>query len=97
LRGRYEEVRSKAAGLVVIGMGWPAAAADFRERERIPFPLIVDHTKETYRTLGMKRGRWLDIMGPRRGCRGAVPKASWWKQAGQSPAGPAQLGGAVAF
>ena len=94
MRGRYEEVRSKSAELVAIGMGWPAAAADFREHERIPFPLIVDHTKETYRALDMKRAGWVDIVGP----------TVWWRNAKSILGGnkqsrakqdPLQLGGAV--
>ena len=39
-------------------------AADFREKQGIQFPLLVDRTKETYRALEMKRGTLWDVMGP---------------------------------
>ena len=39
-------------------------AADFRQRQSIPFPLLVDRTKETYRALEMKRGNLWDVAGP---------------------------------
>jgi peroxiredoxin len=94
LRGRYEEVTSKGAELVAIGMGWPAAAADFREHERIPFPLIVDHTKKTYRALDMKRGGRIDIVGPSVLWRGAKSFLGGNKQS-RPKQDPVQLGGAV--
>ena len=94
MRDRYEDVRSKSAELIAIGMGWPAAAADFRERERIPFPLIVDHTKESYRALGMKRGGWADVVGPRVLWRSAKSVLGGNKQ-GRARQDPLQLGGAV--
>lgn len=94
MRDRYEEVKSKGAGLVAIGMGWPAAAADFRDRESIPFPLIVDHTKQTYRTLEMKRGRWVDIAGPRLLWRSTTSILGGNKQS-RAKQDPLQLGGAA--
>ena len=45
-------------------MGWPAAAADFREEREVPFPLIVDQKKETYRALEMRRGNLWEVAGP---------------------------------
>ena len=64
MRTRYDEIKDKGAELVAIGMGWPAAAADFREKFEVPFPLIVDHTKETYRALEFGRGNLWQILGP---------------------------------
>jgi hypothetical protein len=94
LRDRYEDVRSKGAELIAIGMGRPTAAADFRERERIPFPLIVDHTKESYRALGMNRGGWADVVGPRVLWRSAKSILGGNMQ-GRARQDPLQLGGAV--
>jgi peroxiredoxin len=64
LSGRYDEVTSKGAAVGAIGMGIPEMAADFRDRQEIPFPLLVDRTKETYRALQMKKGNLWDVVGP---------------------------------
>jgi hypothetical protein len=64
LSGRYDEVTSRGADVAAIGMGIPEMAADFRERQGIQFPLLVDRTKETYRALQMKKGNLWDVVGP---------------------------------
>ncbi len=64
MRGRHGEFQAKGADIAAIGMGFPEMAADFREKQDIPFPLLVDRTKETYRALDMKRGTLWDVMGP---------------------------------
>lgn len=65
MSGRYEEFTSRGATIAAIGMGLPGMAEDFREKQKIPFPLLVDHTKETYRALEMKKGNLWDVMGPK--------------------------------
>lgn len=64
MRDRHEEIASAGGAVVAIGMGWPQAAAAFKQEFRIPFPLLVDRTKESYRALGMTRGSWWDVAGP---------------------------------
>lgn len=64
MSGRYEEFTAKGATVAAIGMGLPGMAEDFREKQGIGFPLLVDHTKETYRALEMKKGNLWDVMGP---------------------------------
>ena len=64
MSGREQEFTAKGAGLAAIGMGIPEMAADFREKQGIHFPLLVDRTKATYRALEMKRGSLWDVMGP---------------------------------
>lgn len=64
MSGREEEFTAKGAGLAAIGMGTPEMAADFREKQGIRFPLLVDRTKQTYRALEMKRGNPWDVLGP---------------------------------
>lgn len=69
-------------------------AAHFRDTEKIPFPLLVDHTKETYRALEIPRNGGWNVYGPPvwlrgiesllRGYRNKIPKQD-----------PLQLGGAV--
>ena len=64
MSGRYEEFRVKGAEITALGMGVPEMAADFREKQDVDFPLLVDRTKETYRALEMKRGNLWDVLGP---------------------------------
>lgn len=64
MSGRENEFKAKGVSLAAIGMGMPEMAADFREKQEIGFPLLVDRTKETYRALKMKRGSLWDVVGP---------------------------------
>ncbi len=65
MRDHYEAFKAKGAEVVSIGMGLPAMAADFREQQRIPFPVLVDRTKESYRALGLRKGSLNDYIGPK--------------------------------
>ena len=65
MSGREQEFTQKGAGLAAIGMGIPEMAADFRDKQEIAFPLLVDRTKQTYRALEMKRGTLWDVTGPK--------------------------------
>lgn len=46
-------------------MGIPEMAADFREKQNVRFPLLLDRTKQTYRALDMKKGSTWDVLGPK--------------------------------
>ncbi|MEA2435328.1 MAG: hypothetical protein QOG54_2785 [Actinomycetota bacterium] len=91
---RREEFEAKGAGIVAIGMGRPEMAAHFRDERNVPFPLIVDHDKTTYKALELKRGNLWDMAGPQNWLRYtkgllaghgvAAPKQD-----------PAQMGGVV--
>jgi AhpC/TSA antioxidant enzyme len=63
LRDAKDEFSARGAKLAAIGMGWPEAAAHFRDTYEIPFPLLVDHAKETYRALEFKRSA-MRTLGP---------------------------------
>ena len=39
-------------------------AADFRTKFKIPFPLLVDHNRNTYKAIGLVRGNLNEVMGP---------------------------------
>lgn len=65
MSGREDEFTTKGARLAAIGMGIPEMAADFRDKQDIAFPLLVDRTKESYRALEMKRGNLWDVLGPK--------------------------------
>jgi len=95
LRTRYDEIKEAGAEVVSIGMGWPAAAADFREQQDVPFPLIVDHTKETYRMLEMGRGSLWMITGPPVWIRGVRSLLSGHGLTPKPKQDPFQLGGVI--
>ena len=95
MRTRYDEIKEKGAELVSIGMGWPAAAADFREQYEVPFPLIVDHTKETYRALEMGRGSLWQILGPPVWIRSVRSLLAGHGMTSKPKQDPLQLGGVV--
>ncbi len=76
MSGRQQEFEAKGAGLAAIGMGIPEMAADFRDKQDIQFPLLVDRTRQTYRALEMKKGSLWDVLGPKNWMRFARDLAS---------------------
>jgi hypothetical protein len=58
------EIRERGAELVIVGNGRPEHAADFRERQRIECPVLVDPELRAYKAAGLKRGV-LNTIGPR--------------------------------
>ncbi len=84
---------AKGAEVVTIGMGLPAMAADFKEKQQIPFRLLVDQGKETYEALELDRSA-LAATGPQVWLKGAK---SILKGHGLAPAKQdwQQLGGAL--
>ncbi len=97
LRGRYQEFQAKDANVAAVGMGTPEMAADFRDKKRVPFPLLVDATKQTYKALGLSRGSTMDVAGPRVWARGLKAFAKGQTQGLTIKQDPLQLGGAVVF
>jgi AhpC/TSA antioxidant enzyme len=75
-------------------MGEIAAAARLKEEVRIPFPLLVDRSQESYKVLGLARGSMMQLIGPevvKRGIR------SWLAghRTVRPREDPLQLGGAL--
>ena len=64
MRDRYDDVKACGGEIVAIGMGERPAAAAFRDRESIPFPLLVDHDGRTYEDFGLRKGSLREIIGP---------------------------------
>jgi hypothetical protein len=93
LRDRYEEFTSRGVRVAAVGMGTPAMAADFKREYEVPFPVLIDHTKETYRLLGLKRATIVDAVKPKVLLRGAVSLVK--RGQGIPQQDPAQLGGAI--
>lgn len=51
-------------------MGLTAMAKDFKEKQGIPFTLLVDRRRETHRAFELARGNLLDVAGPKQVARG---------------------------
>jgi hypothetical protein len=94
LRDHYQDFERAGANLLAIGMGVPEMAAHFRDAQGIPFPLLVDHKRQTYRALGIGRGSLIDVAGPRVWARGARSILTGRGQ-GVPRQDPLQLGGAI--
>jgi AhpC/TSA antioxidant enzyme len=65
LRDRYQEFTEKGAEVVTIGLGSWNRARDFAEERDIPFPLLADPRKESYKAMGLERGSMGQLVGPR--------------------------------
>lgn len=68
-------------------------AAHFKEDQQIPFPLLVDHKKETYRALHMKHSSPWSIYGPTVWIKGIKSIAQHGNKFPKQD--PLQLGGIV--
>ena len=93
MRDHHEEFTAKGARVVVIGMGASETARRFKEKERLPFTVLVDKKRESYRMLGLKRGSPMEVMGPRvwgKGLKSVVRHGQ-----GVPKEDPYQLGGAA--
>lgn len=67
---RYQEFAARGADVVAIGMGRVDMAKHFAETRSIPFRLLVDHDKDSYRALDLREGSWLEVAGPKVWARG---------------------------
>lgn len=72
MRGRYQEFLDRGGDLVAIGMGNPAMAAHFRDEEKIPFRLLVDHDQESYEALALRHATGFEIYGPKQVFKSAI-------------------------
>jgi peroxiredoxin len=90
LRDHVDEFEAKGARIVAIGMGIPAMAADFKEKQGIPFLLLVDQEQLTYKALDLERSL-VAASGPQVWLKGAkavlkghgiAPAKQDWQQLG---------------
>ncbi|MDQ3958029.1 MAG: AhpC/TSA family protein [Actinomycetota bacterium] len=96
MRDRYEEFRAKGAEVAAVGMGLTAMAADFKEKQDIPFPLLVDRRRETHRAFELKRGNLFDVAGPKQVARSVKSFLTGNTQGRPAPKQDVlQLGGAM--
>ena len=78
---------------MVIGMGATETARRFKAEYSLPFTVLVDKKRESYRMLGLKRGSLSDMIGPRVWIRGARSLLKHGQ--GVPKEDPYQLGGAA--
>ncbi|MDQ4125409.1 MAG: AhpC/TSA family protein [Actinomycetota bacterium] len=96
MRDRYDEFEASGANVAAIGMGLTAMAADFREKEDIPFALLVDRHRQTHAALELKRGNLFEIAGPKQVARGIKSLLTGNSQGRPAPKQDIlQLGGAL--
>lgn len=50
--------------VAAVGMGWPAMAESFKQEQEIPFTLLVDHDRLTYKALEFRRSSAWNVYGP---------------------------------
>lgn len=75
----------------MIGMGASETARRFKEEFSLPFTVLVDKKRESYRMLGLKRGSISEVMGPRVWAKGIKSLAKHGQ--GVPKEDPYQLGG----
>jgi hypothetical protein len=95
LRDRYGEFEARGAVVASIGMGSVAQANAFATRYEIPFPLLVDHDKLSYRALQLKRGDTMEVAGPGVWAAGLKTILRGRTQSLNIKQDPLQLGGSV--
>jgi peroxiredoxin len=93
LRGVVGRIRDKGAELVVIGNGSPAEAAEFREAQKVDFPLLTDPERASYKAAGLKRG--LSLSG--RMALNAIKALAGGHIQTRTKGSAGQLGGAFVF
>jgi peroxiredoxin len=65
LRRSYEEFKAKGAEIVAIGTGDARYAQAFIDEEEIPFPVLLDEDGDAADAASVKKGRVMDLVGPR--------------------------------
>ena len=74
-------------------MGATETARRFKAQQRLPFTLLVDKKRKSYRMLGLERGSMSNVMGPRVWKEGV--KSMLKHGQGVPKEDPYQLGGAI--
>jgi hypothetical protein len=68
LRQQEQQFNDLQVQVLVITFETGPMAEAYVRRTGLPWPLLVDQSRQLYEGYGMLRGRWWDIYGP----------ASWW-------------------
>ncbi len=64
MRQRKADIEDAGGQVVLVGMGTPEEAEDFRERFDVPFPVICDADRKLYRAFDLKRMGVLGFFSP---------------------------------
>jgi hypothetical protein len=64
LRDRYAEIQALGAEVVVIGTGDVGYARDFVQKDRIPFPVLVDDDAQAASAARVERAGFLQMFAP---------------------------------
>jgi len=62
LREHEQEFRSAGASLAAVGLGGRTYACVFREETGIKFPLLIDHNREAYQAVELKKASLLHLL-----------------------------------
>jgi hypothetical protein len=62
LHRHRDEIHGRGAELITVGNGAPHFARAFQEDQGITTPMYVDPSRATYRALGMRRSRIVDLI-----------------------------------
>jgi len=65
LRAEHDRITAAGADVGLVGHGDPRAAAAFATTKRLPFPLLLDRDRGTYRAYGLVMGRATQVLNPR--------------------------------
>jgi peroxiredoxin len=65
LRRERDRIEEAGADVGLVGHGDPRAAAAFATTKRLPFPLLLDRDRGTYRAYGLVMGKATQVLNPR--------------------------------
>lgn len=65
LREEHDRIRAIGAGVGLIGHGDPSAAQEFATAKGLPFPLLLDRDRGSYRAYGLIQGKAMQVLTPR--------------------------------
>jgi peroxiredoxin len=65
LRGAYPDIVGHNVAVVAVAQGSPAQAAHFTNTFRVPFPVLSDSSRESFRAFGLMDGSVQQTIGPK--------------------------------
>lgn len=65
LRNEHDRILRAGATVGLIGHGEPEAAIAFASSKELPFPLLLDRDRGTYRAYGLVQGKAMQVLSPR--------------------------------
>ena len=91
-----DKIEAAGANLAVIGQGTPAHAQDFIEANHVQgLRVLVDPTRESYKSAGTKIATFNELLGPRVVAKGTASALRTRLPQTSTKGHPAQLGGVL--